>query len=199
MNDNFKAWFGASKMLDESGAPMVLYHGTKSDFASFDMKKFGTSDEGIVGKGFYFTYNPEEASGYALNEQFGKGEGPNVVPVFLSIANPFIITQGRMPDGRLLSEMHRGGITSKIGNEIRQRAEAAGHDGIVCTNTAGHVRHAIAFRPEQIKSALGNSGLFCKNNPDLCDRLPLDLVPLQRATQATNFVKSLNAHKVHAP
>ena len=144
MNKNFNDWFGASKILDDSGAPMVFYHGTKSDFSHFDIKKFGASDEGLVGKGFYFTYNPEEASNYALNEQYGKGDGPNVMPVFLSITNPFVITQGVMPDGRKISDMHRGGIDSRVGNEVRRMVEEAGHDGIVFTLTN---RKAPAFRP----------------------------------------------------
>lgn len=189
----FDDWFSGSKMLDESGSPMVLYHGTKSDFSSFDMKRFGASDEGLVGKGFYFTYNPEEASGYALNEQFGKGDGPNVMPVFLAIANPFVITQGVMPDGRKISDMHRGGISSKVGNGIRQMAEAAGHDGIVFANAAGQVRHAIAFRPEQIKSAIGNSGMFCKDDPNMCDRRTDGLLAIHRSHDATAYVNSLDA------
>lgn len=188
--ENFRVWFGASKVVDAGGSPLVVYHGAKSDFASFSLKHFGASDEGLVGKGFYFTYNPEEASGYALNEQFGKGDAPNVIAVYLCLENPFVITQGVLPDGRKISEIHRGGITSAAGNEIRNMVDAEGHDGVIFASRDGQVRHAIAFFPEQIKSALGNVGAYRKDDPDICDRRSVDLILRQRAIHAAALVES---------
>jgi len=51
---NFKRWFGNSKIVDEQGKPLRVYHGTKRDF-----KEFKTSyGDGL----FFFSTNPEFAS-----------------------------------------------------------------------------------------------------------------------------------------
>lgn len=80
---NFKEWFGASKMVDEQGNPLVCYHGTNSKFDAF---KTGNraNDKGFYGDGFYFTFRRSGG---------GKGEasyyGKNVMDVFLRVENPF--------------------------------------------------------------------------------------------------------------
>lgn len=164
----FGKWFGASKVLDAVGQPLVMYHGTKADFTTYDIRKFGASDEGLAGKGFYFTSNPEEASGYALNEQFGAGGVPNVQAVYVALNNPLVVTQGVLPDGRKLYDLHRGiGINSKGGAAVRNLAEDAGHDGVMWVSSDRAVRHAVAFYPEQIKSATGNIGTFDPENSDI--------------------------------
>ncbi len=37
----FKRWFGDSKVVDENGEPLIVYHGTNADFNIFDTEKFG--------------------------------------------------------------------------------------------------------------------------------------------------------------
>lgn len=66
----FEKWFAGSKVVDESGQPKVVYHGTNAEFDKFDTKlsrdlgaHFGTKEQA---------------------ETFGK----NVKPVYLSIKNP---------------------------------------------------------------------------------------------------------------
>ena len=87
---SFKAWFGdwenspksASKVVDENGEPMVLYHGTKasSDFYEFDIDKLSSAsgDNGYYGAGFYFTPDKNIALEY----------GKSIMPVFLNMKNP---------------------------------------------------------------------------------------------------------------
>lgn len=36
LNDNFLVWFGDSKVVDEQGNPMIVYHATKIDFKTFN-------------------------------------------------------------------------------------------------------------------------------------------------------------------
>ena len=68
----FKAWFGdwendtenASKVVDENGEPLVVYHGTKNEFYEFDTNK---QLKGWLGRGFYFSKNKTEAKDYVLN------------------------------------------------------------------------------------------------------------------------------------
>ncbi|WIF21962.1 methyltransferase [Shewanella phage vB_SbaS_Y11] len=70
----FKQWFGdwendpanASKILDENGEPLVLYHGSKSDFWVFDMSRsVPQRNEGMMG--MFFTDNAKTAAGYTVD------------------------------------------------------------------------------------------------------------------------------------
>lgn len=72
---NFWRWFGDSKVVDEQGRPLVVYHGTNAEFDIFDIEK---SKEGVFGKGFYFAPDTK------LPEKIGK----IVMPVYLKIKNP---------------------------------------------------------------------------------------------------------------
>ena len=58
-----------SKVVDENGKPMVVYHGTSNDFYTFDINKLGsaTGNKGWYGAGFYFTPDEKSARGYASN------------------------------------------------------------------------------------------------------------------------------------
>ena len=55
----FKKWFGDSKVVDENGKPLVVYHGSVNTFEIFDKEK--ASPEGDMGAGFYFTDNEYDA------------------------------------------------------------------------------------------------------------------------------------------
>ena len=70
----FKAWFGdwendpdnASKIVDENGEPLVMYHGARSDFWAFDMSKsIPQRNSGLMG--MFFTDNPKVAAGYTVD------------------------------------------------------------------------------------------------------------------------------------
>ena len=80
LNDNFKKWFGNSKIVDESGNPMVCYHGTSQEFNEFDKSKRGIHSNGPgAGVGFWFSTSPEYFNHYK-----------NHMEVYLSIQNPKI-------------------------------------------------------------------------------------------------------------
>src|SRR5690606_25048783 len=67
-SEAFRRWFGDSKVVDENGDPLVVYHGSKAaGFKEFDPSKLGsaTGNEGFFGAGFYFTDSESIASGYA--------------------------------------------------------------------------------------------------------------------------------------
>lgn len=87
----FWAWFGDSKVVDEEGRPLVVYHGTRSNFQEFARVDGGN----IYGDGFYFTTDPRTASDYATGENVNRvtlegDAGPNVMPVYLRMDNPFV-------------------------------------------------------------------------------------------------------------
>lgn len=78
---SFKAWFGdwengqGSKVVDENGEPMILYHGSRND------EEFDTFEENK--RGIFFTDNSEIAEVYAQANY----NTDNIYPVFLSVNN----------------------------------------------------------------------------------------------------------------
>jgi hypothetical protein len=153
----FKKWFGNSKVVDENGKPLVVYHGTRYDFT-----RFNANSEGI-----FFAASPSTAGVFTLadpEESYTKyDEGANIMPSYLSIKNPLVIT----PDEYLNAETKEGeplGDTEDI--------EKLGHDGIHITPNKNYGPEwksdiYIAFSPTQIKSATGNNGNFDTENPDI--------------------------------
>lgn len=63
---NFYKWFGDSKVVDDQGRPLVVYHGSTKNFDKFDIKK--ASAESDLGAGFYFTNNSQD-----LNKNYAGG------------------------------------------------------------------------------------------------------------------------------
>lgn len=110
----------------------MVYHGTKSDVDTFDLKKAGISDPGLVGKAVYLTPSPEQASAFAESAQYGKGDGPNVMPLFLSLKNLAMVLDGVMPNGMRLSQAQGRGIPGSALDarwvaEVRRQKEIPGH------------------------------------------------------------------------
>ena len=80
-NDGLSEWFGESKVVDSEGNPLLVYHGSKSKFNTYDKDKISTGgSEGILqyGHGFYFSNRKDIAVQY----------GENVHSVYLKIENP---------------------------------------------------------------------------------------------------------------
>ncbi len=183
----FKRWFGDSKVVDESGSPMVVYHGThvrplrdgrmKGDVTSFD-RLFTTNfrAHSLDTVGSWFSTNPgkDGAAMYA-----GGTDGSMIYPVYLSIKNPHNTTfqllsrRGRLlangkDDGRMLGKAEV--------DALRKWLSDMGKDGIHITHDPGAANAStefekqdawIALEPNQIKSATGNRGTFDPNNDDI--------------------------------
>jgi hypothetical protein len=169
----FKAWFGdwendpenASKVVDENGEPMVVYHGTKNEFSIFDLDKVGTkTDKGMWGKGFYFSSNKKYSETYASSIGY-------VFDFFLSIKNPYIIkSQIDIPEIITPSETMEDLINAeKIYSEkFRETLIDKGNDGVfVNFERIDNYIEFVAFEPNQIKLADGTNTTFDMNNPDI--------------------------------
>ena len=148
----FKAWFGDSKVVDGQGKPLVVFHGSqRAGFTEFDP---ATQKHNELG--FFFAPNPEIASRYAgWDELFPSDKIGGVLPVYLSIQNPLVVDFEGSKYGR---------------KEALTEAIEEGYDGAHFINhyDAGGVQEQwVAFYPEQIKSALSNSGAFDKSSPDI--------------------------------
>jgi hypothetical protein len=185
----FRAWFGDSKVVDENGRPLVVYHGTTADISAFDPARIGaTTDDGDFGAGFYFTTDQGVASSYA-----GEQPGSNVVPVLLSLQNPLVVES--------MTEIDVPGFwgAREAGDNQRaaQAIQAAGYDGVI--ETGGAYPQYVAFHPEQIKSATGNNGSFDPSDPNILHQFagpqaaPRSTAPRGSFNPATNTVALLQA------
>ncbi|MBY0465136.1 MAG: hypothetical protein K2W33_09345, partial [Burkholderiales bacterium] len=161
----FRAWFGDSKVVDADGRPLVVYHGTATDFESFDNAKTGANDGGLWGRGHYFAANPEVASSYAMRQ----GDEARVVPAYVAIKNPLILKTGadlvtRLPDGTNTKDLVGPNLDGK---KIKDIAVSGGHDGVIQIRPNGVIGDVVAYDAKQIKSAIGNNGDFDAQNPDI--------------------------------
>ncbi|WP_409138887.1 ADP-ribosyltransferase-containing protein [Pasteurella multocida] len=171
----FKAWFGdwenepenASKVINpKTGEPLVVYHGSNAEFTVFDKNKIGTTtDNGIRGKGFYFSPNKNLVS---------MNYGSNVMESFLNSRQPF--NPLKFNPGETLSE-HLGiddGMFSFTPNadfkvyqpyssSLTSAIKENGYDGVSYPNRLENV----VFEPNQIKSATNNTGAFDHSNADI--------------------------------
>lgn len=66
---SFDRWFRDSRVVDQDGKPLIVYHGTNQTFDKFSKKRGGMSTGNNAGatKGFFFTSDRDEAHEYALN------------------------------------------------------------------------------------------------------------------------------------
>lgn len=172
----FRRWFGKSKVVDAQGRPQVVYHGTRyvlgPDYRITDQgfEAFKTGGKGrdtSYGPGAYFATNPRQADSFAgAYEREGGGyhpasehQGGHIYPVYLSLQNPI----GSAELVRKFEAQLNGRVVADddIGPEIGAFARSLGHDGIYIDEQEAW----IAFKPEQIKSATGNSGAFDPADP----------------------------------
>ena len=128
---NFWRWFGDSKVVDDRGRPLVVYHGTKGDVQAFDLERAGTTtDSGGWGSGIYFAADPDYAAVYA-----GKVDGSNIIPVYVSLKNPLIVdARERTAAIRSIGlEVPRGGPTRLWSQQFADALRQRGHDGVLVT------------------------------------------------------------------
>lgn len=173
----FKKWFGDSvitdtgKPMSQGGKPMVVYHGSNKQFSIFSIEKAGQqTGSATSGWGFFFTPSSGEAGRYA--EFTGRGRpSANVMPVFLSLQNPKMMTRAEFNSyGNLKGDPQNWGeqlkeLTTQA-NTRKEQLIANGYDGII-VDGKGFNKEYIAFKPTQIKSATGNSGAFDPGTTDI--------------------------------
>jgi hypothetical protein len=139
----FKRWFGDSTAVDERGNPAVWYHGTtaKEDFNVFKPNPaFG---------GAIFV-SPSAKYANMFTKDLGNSLRGRVYPIYVKIEKtaPGII-QWDQYESEKLAEVKRKGYDS---------ARVTDGDGVV---------NIAVFNPTQIKSAIGNTGAFNPENPDI--------------------------------
>jgi hypothetical protein len=129
----FKNWFGKSKAVDDSGKPVVLYHGTDQSFDEFE----GTS---------WFTTSKSDASNYSNIITPGKEHTPNVMPVYISIKKPKYLENYANRD-----EVEKARLSGKYDGVI------------VKSVMGSDKSYYITFKPEQVKSVFNEGTFDPKN------------------------------------
>jgi hypothetical protein len=174
---NFYRWFGESKVVDAQGRPLVVYHGTRTNFTTFRRGDIG----------FHFG-NKSQARG-----RVGRGRDAILMPVYLNIKSYADLTTdfgNWEADMDLADNLHEWGVitdeqhaeieSNPVGdyyNGVYSRAarrlvgmiKENGYDGIRYKNRfeAKTAPSFIVFSPSQIKSATGNMGSFDPDNNDI--------------------------------
>jgi hypothetical protein len=167
------AFFEDSKVVDENGNLLVMYHGTGNEFDVFDINKSGQHYEdgwSAYGRGFYFTVDKAKAEEFSKEAE---GNNKHVKEVYLNVKNPFyanedatelfekyglepfinstgrdFITQINVRDGRDAS--------TKILQEL-------GYDGVIETFGEKGIDEVVVFNENQIKSVDNKKPTLDKN------------------------------------
>lgn len=191
---SFKKWFKGSKVVDEQGKPLVVYHGTTA------YKEIEEFDDGTGSGGIYFSDNQTVAEDY----------GHQIIPVYLSFKNPFIIDikgqrfEKAVFDKTLLNGTRFEGQTFENAidwlswkyksDDWNNKQLRVVNDGVILKNiidphdqsvdTVDESDVYIAFKNNQIKSVF-NKGTFNPNDPRISFRLsPKNIVtPLAKVYQ----------------
>lgn len=137
---NFYKWFGDSKVVDEQGRPLVVYHGTSSKFDTFNIDESGkNTGTAIYGQGFYFTTDKEVATKWGAK----RGE-PIVMGVYVKLENPNMVKELEYP----------------------KDSKEKGFDGVIAKVWGGNELEIVAFEPTQIKS-VDNRGTYSSDTGNI--------------------------------
>ena len=170
----FKAWFGdwendpqnASKVVDDNGEPLVMYHGAEI----FNKTEIGRFD--IFRRGSYFTDTYKSAKYYAFKLAYGitdvKESDTEIYNVFLNIRNPktFDYENDEAEDYFWDFDQNDKRIDTYISD---------GYDGVLWehkskmydTSIKDIEKHFINFFPNQVKLADVTNTTFDSNSADI--------------------------------
>ena len=181
----FKEWFGdwendsanASKVVDENEEPMVVYHGTSEDFSMFKRGSLGSNTDGNASDIWHamtsrvgFWFNSQPMASPRTGGMTGGGYKIDM-PVFLSIKDP--ADMGSIAG--LADDIQAVGFDANFSDSPTGAKRAASlwvkqlrvQDGVEISDREFGGRSWVALAPNQIKSAIGNTGQFSKDNNDI--------------------------------
>jgi hypothetical protein len=195
----FRDWFGGSKVVDERGEPLVMYHGTGSNVEAFDPGRPGPhADIGAV----FLTADPSVAGHYAQAGAMFGDRSPNVIPAYVRAERPFDYENAAQ----------RAAIVDRVFETTPTHVQGDGQKALILDGKQtlytkgvldagladgrnwalieqkpiqdaikglGHdgfyvnedTKNLAVYDPSQVKSAIGNSGKFDPNSPSLTDPL----------------------------
>lgn len=153
-------YFKNSKVRDENGSLLVVYHGTPEKFNIF---KSGYG--GLYGAGMYFTEDVKYAEGYSKNLTInGKSVDGRIISAYINLENPLVVENIKELDEVIYknsrTEVQEDGFfySEKIENFDFSQWVRKNYDGIIVNNPASDQpnikmkgKFVIAFEPNQIK------------------------------------------------
>jgi hypothetical protein len=169
----------SSKVVDENGEPLVVFHGTVGDdFTSFNPLAIRKDENRrtAIDSGIFFTENKDFANMYA--NRFNK-EGGKVIPVFLDIKDIWKHTdtdairnleyayEDKYHEdlSGYLKDKAKQGSWYAVEGITQQLSDIGGYDGIELYEN--DKKTFMVFNPNQAKSAIGNSGAFSPDDNSL--------------------------------
>ena len=178
-SEAFRQWFGDSKVVDDKGEPLVVFHGTNNDDVkrrwNEKTKTYDTEHkpftefktiyvDGLPSVGHFFVDKQENAEGY----------GNTLYPVYLSMQNPLVID---CKGADYYSIEHDGERHDTY--EWAAIAMERGHDGVIFKNIHDGVdfgslqepvNEYVVFSSNQIKS-VNNIGTFRKESRNIYEHI----------------------------
>lgn len=156
----------SSKVVDENGEPMVVYHGTLAKGLHRFSEDFVGSRFSYDEKGFFFISNERIANDYAISE-FDSSRKGEVIPAFVSLKSPLVVDAVWCRENGLGSRVFKDNDVIEFWDNYQSLMieESENNDGIVITD--GKDTMVVAFRPNQIKSATENTGAFSAESDDI--------------------------------
>lgn len=170
----FKDWFGdwqndpenASKVVDENGEPLVVYHGTPDGgFTEFSEIKKGTrTGHDASDVGFHFTNDIDYASTYSL--EYLKDNYQNLIDIF-----GYVPDASKAPENATTYSVYLKIVSpktlpdAKIDKNIIDNAKKGKNDGLFAS--LGKTKEYVVFHPNQIKSATDNVGTYSEQSNDI--------------------------------
>jgi hypothetical protein len=166
---NFWRWFGDSKVVDEQGRPLVVYHGTPSgDFDTFYEDSYFTAD-----KEYADSYQHPSTSATWTGK---KTTAPKTFAVYLRINNPFTTTEKTAKD--IFEKEYTASyapVLAEDGNVDWTEAQDLipfikeqhpEYDGILLSEGGERGISYVPFEPNQIKS-VDNRGTYSSDTGNI--------------------------------
>jgi hypothetical protein len=156
----FMGWFGewindpanASKVVDENGEPLVVYHRAKSKFHEFNQ---GSGLIGWLGRGFYFSPDKNEFKEY----------GRSVLACFLNVKKLFTV-KGESPSD-VITEVNSIDKNNNSGfTDVSITLKENGFNGVLFKHWDRGVI-INCFESNQVKLADGTNTTFDSNSDDI--------------------------------
>ena len=159
----------SSKVVDENGEPMVVYHGTLADGLRQFSTDFIGSRYSYDEKGFFFISNRKIADDYAVSE-FDASRRGEVIDAYVSLRNPLVVNSEWCKKNGLGSNVFKDNDVIEFWDNYQSLMieESERNDGVIITD--GETSMVVAFFPNQIKSATGNNGNFSTTEDDILYR-----------------------------
>lgn len=187
-NAAFKKWFGDSKVVDERGQPLLVYHGTNAKFECFRRGK------SCVGGAIFFG-SLKEAKAYA-----GSTRDARIIPAYLRIEKLWDyedakslsvfakylkldpveredvengVLSGLSDAGGFYGAVLRGNYDAIESDAFQEFLKKHGYDGFTLNQYGGDKNYAV-FSPSQIK-AVENDGTWDADDPSIASNPPIQL------------------------